>query len=328
MIQACLRPSGEELKLDPSADEIRRTVAGGDGLLWVDIETSERDPAAESLLRDVFGFHQLTIDDCFNHFIDPPKIDDYGTYLFVIVHDVEYEKAARHLSVVELDMYIGANYVVTFHREPVTAVDAVRRRASQNGLPLSRRADFLAHAIFDEVVDGFHPVAEAIDEQVSNVEDAVLARPQRETLEEVLALKRAAQRLKRTALPQRDVANRFSRGEYEQLIHAESRMYFRDVYDHIVRVEEMIDSVRDLADSTLNTYLSSVNNRTNDVMRTLAIVSVIFLPLTLIASVYGTNFETTWPDYSWAPGFFLMVGSFAAIIVVGFVLARWRGWMK
>jgi magnesium transporter len=122
------------------------------------------------------------------------------------------------------------------------------------------------------------------------------------------------------------VANRFARGEYGRLINGDSLMYFRDIYDHTVRVEEMIDSVRDLSDSALNTYLSSVNNRINEVMKTLAIVAVIFLPLTLIASVYGTNFEDTFPSYGWGPGFYGMAVSFVVIaigLVLWFRLRRW-----
>ena len=328
MIDVYLRTPTGPLQGEAASNHLRAALESGDGLVWVDLHGEERGGEGEALLRDLFGFHPLTIDDCFNHFVDPPKVDDYVDYLFVIIQDVAYERDARRLSVLELDIYVGANYVLTFHREPIPAIDDVRRRVQQNGLPLRHAPDLLMHAIFDAVVDGFQPVAEAIEEHVSLIEEQVLDRPERDTLEEVLDLKRAAQRLKRALLPQRDVANRFSRGEYEQHIRPESRMYFRDVYDHIVRVEDIIDSVRDLADGTLNTYLSSVNNRTNNVMRTLAIVSVIFLPLTLIASVYGTNFDNTFPSYDGSFGFYGMVISFGIIIAAALAFFRATGWMK
>ncbi|HEY7802356.1 MAG TPA: CorA family divalent cation transporter [Dehalococcoidia bacterium] len=146
----------------------------------------------------------------------------------------------------------------------------------------------------------------------------------REALQDVLRLKRTAQQLKRSILPQRDLVNRFARGEYP-LIHDESLMYFRDIYDHTVRIDEMIETLRDLADSALNTYLSSVNNRTNDVMKTLAVVTVIFLPLTLIAGIYGTNFNNV-PEYGWGFGYFAMLG-IMLVIALGLVgWFRWRGW--
>ncbi len=325
MITSCLR-TGDSLRLDLPEDDIRAALADGDGLLWVDIAASPREES-EALLRDVFGFHHLTIDDCYNTLIDPPKVDDYGTYLFVIIHDVTYGPASRGLHTVELDMYVGPNYVVTLHREPVAAIGEVRRRAENHSLVLDRGAGFLAHAVFDVVVDDFHPVVETLDEQLSAVEEEILHTPRQDVLEDLLRLKRNAQRLKRSILPQRDVANRFSRGEYSRLVPADSLMYFRDIYDHTVRVDEMIDGVRDLADSALNTYLSSVNNRINEVMKALAIVAVVFLPLTLIASIYGTNFEETWPPYAWDWGFRGMLATFALVVLGLVAWFRWRRWV-
>jgi magnesium transporter len=324
-ITSCYHDADGKLRLDLTVDQIRTALAGSQGLLWVDVEADGREPG-ERLLRDVFGFHQLTIDDCYNAIIDPPKVDDYGDYLFVIVHNVFYDDVAQVLHTNELNLYIGANYVVSVHRSPVLAVAEVRRRAEQRTPVLSRGAAFLAHALIDVVVDDFHPVVERIDEQVLSIEERVLDVPERETLAGVLRLKRNAQRLKRSILPQRDLMNRFSRGEFPRLIQAESLVYFRDVYDHTVRVAETIESVRDLADSALNTYLSSVNNRINEVMKTLAIVTVVFLPLTLISGIYGTNFEDTLPQYGWSPGFVVMLLSMAALAGGLVVWFRWRRW--
>jgi magnesium transporter len=203
----------------------------------------------------------------------------------------------------------------------------VRRRAEAEAPVLHKGVDFLAHALFDVVVDDMHPIVEALDEQVSDIEDEVLQRPEPSVLEDVLRLKRISQRVRRSILPQRDVATRLSRGEYPRLLSGQSLMYFRDVYDHTVRVEEMIDSVRDLADSTLNTYLSSVNNRTNEVMKTLAIATVVFLPLSLIAGIYGTNFENVFEYELGRAGYF---GMWVVMIVVALgTLAyfRWRKWI-
>ena len=150
--------------------------------------------SGERILRDVFGFHQLTIDDCYNTLIDPPKVDDYGDYLFVIVHNVTYDRATEELFTNELDLYIGPNYVVSVHRAPVRAVEDVRRRVEKDAPMLDRGAAFLAHALIDVVVDDFHPVVEAIDEQVDYLEERVLDLPQRQTLQEILRLKRNALR--------------------------------------------------------------------------------------------------------------------------------------
>jgi magnesium transporter len=299
-------------------------VADSASLIWVDVESDDR-AEGERVLGAVFHFHPLTIDDCYNTLLDPPKVDDYGDYLFVIIHDVQYDERTEDLRAAELDLYIGPNYVVSFHKTPVATVEEVRRQASQNGLAVARGAGFLAHALFDGVVDGFLPVTEAIDDRISAIEEAVLEKPDRETLQELLRLRRDVQRLRRTILPQRDVANRFAHGEYDHLIPRESLMYYRDIYDHTVRVEEMIEGVRDVADSAVNTYLSSVNNRTNEVMKTLAIAAAIFLPLTLIAGIYGTNFENV-PEYGMRyayAGMWIAMCAVAAALIGWF---KWRGW--
>ncbi len=327
MITSCFRAQDGEFHSDLSREEIQAALAEDGGLLWVDIEAQDGRAEGEPLLRDVFGFHPLTIDDCYNTLIDPPKVDDYGDYLFMIVHHVQLDGEASRLTTAELDMYIGANYVVTLHKAPMSAIVEVRRRADNQGRVLERGSAFLAHALLDVVVDDFHPVVEELDSRVDAAQEAVLERPEQQVLQEVLALKRMGLRLKRTILPQRDVANRFARGEYGRLVPQESLFYFRDIYDHTVRLEEMIDNVRDLGDSALNTYLSSVNNRTNEVMKTLAIVTVVFLPLTLIASIYGTNFDETFPSYGWEPGFYGMAASFVAIALGLIAWFRWRRWI-
>jgi magnesium transporter len=327
MITSCFRAGDGGLRTGLAPAEMRAALAEEGGLLWVDVDARDGRGEGEPLLRDVFGFHQLTIDDCYNTLVDPPKVDDYGDYLFLIVHHVRLEDDASRLTTSELDMYVGANYVLSLHKEPLAAIDEIRRRAESNGRVMGRGAAFLAHSIFDVIVDDFHPVVEALDDRIETAQETVLERPQQDVLQDVLALKRMGLRLKRTILPQRDVANRFARGEYGHLVPAEALFYFRDIYDHTVRLEEMIDSVRDLSDSALNTYLSSVNNRTNEVMKTLAIVAVVFLPLTLMASVYGTNFDEVWPHYDWDGGFAAMIASFAVIGAALIAWFRWRRWI-
>ena len=323
-IRSCYHSSTGDVEFDLPEAGLQSALADAGGLVWVDILAQEREKG-ERVLARVFGFHELTIDDCYNTLIDPPKVDDYGRYLFVIVHNVTYDRDAQRLSTSELDLYIGPNFVVSVHQTPVRAVEEVRRRAQKQSPVLRRGAAFLAHALIDVVVDDFHPVVEAIDERVDHLEEAVIDLPRRQTLQEVLRLKRNALRLRRTILPQRDVVTRFSRGEYAGLIPNESLMYFRDVYDHTVRVSEMIESVRDLAESALNTYLSSVNNRINEVMKTLAIVTVVFLPLTLIAGIYGTNFHNV-PEYDARFGYAGMLLAMATLALALIAWFKWRRW--
>ncbi len=323
MITSFYRESSGEVASDLSPDALRRALADSDGLLWVDLEAVTREEGA--LLSDLFGFHALAIDDCYNRHIDPAKIDDYGTYLFIIALAVGYDARSERLESTELDVFLGPNYVVSFHNRPLPFVEEMRHRCEQNGPELTRGADFLAHSLLDALVDDYQPVVEQLDETLERVEEQVLAQPQTSVLQEILLLKRNVQRLRRTIIPQRDVINRIARGEFPRVVRPETHLYYRDIYDHVLRVDQLVESLRDLADGVLNTYLSAVNNRMNEVMKTLSVVAGIFLPLTLIASIYGMNFEHM-PELGWRWGYFGILGAMATIgagLVVFFRLRRW-----
>jgi magnesium transporter len=323
MITSYLRKADGAV-LSPVSDEaMRQALASGEGLLWIDFEASSE--AEASILSDVFHFHHLTIEDCFNTHVDPAKIDDYAEYVFIITQAISYEAASERLETTELDLFLGRNYVVSFHSQPLPFVEELRHRCEQNGPELARGADFLAHALIDQMVDDYQPVVEALDDTLEGVEEQVLAAPRSSFIEEILLLKRNVQRLRRTLIPQRDVVNRLARGEFPRVVREESSVYFRDVYDHVVRVLELVESVRDLADGVLNTYLGALNNRMNEVMKTLSIVAAIFLPLTLIASIYGMNFQHM-PELSWRYGYYYALGAMGAValgMVLFFRLRRW-----
>jgi magnesium transporter len=265
------------------------------------------------------------VDDCLNPHIDPPKIDDYGKYIFVISQGIRFHARSERLETTELDLFLGSNYVVSFHSHPLAAVDDVWRRVGEDGPLAGRGGDFLVHALLDALVDQFQPVVAEMDQALDALEEAVLANPQQSLLHDMLLLKRNAQRLRRTLLPQRDAVNRFARGEFPHLVSEATHMYFRDIYDHVVRVEDMVESLRDLTESVLGTYLSAVNNRMNEVMKVLSIVATIILPLTLISGIYGTNFENL-PELGWQWGYFGMLGAMAIIALGLIAFFRWRKW--
>ena len=323
MIASYLRSPDGNVATGVTEDAMREALASKQGLLWIDMESAAREEAG--FLSAVFGFHPLAIDDCFNLHLDPAKVDDYGDYIFVIAQAISYKSTTEELETTELNLFLGANYVVSFHSQPLTFVDEVRRRCDADGPEVTRGADFLAHALLDALVDAYQPAVDQLDDTLTGVEERVLARPEQSLLQEILLLKHNVQRLRRVILPQRDVVNRISRGEFPNVVRAEMNIYFRDIYDHVVRVAELMESVRDLADGVLNTYLSSVNNRMNEVMKTLSVVATILLPLTFVASIYGMNFEHM-PELRWYYGYALALGIMAAVaagMVFFFRLRRW-----
>jgi magnesium transporter len=326
MLRGYYRAPDGTLTAVADAGAVRQALAEPEGLLWLDLESPL--PEEAGVLSDVFDFHPLTIEDCLTARLDPPKIDDYGHYLFVVVHGVEEYVGGRELEPMELDLYLGANYVVSCHLAPVAAVRHTLERCQRGGPVLEHDAGFLLHTLLDGLVDDMMPMVDELDETVDRLEEQVLADPQRATLQEILLVRRNTIRLRRFTTAEREIANRLSRGEFPALVREEAHIYFRDVYDHLVRIEYLVESVRDLADGALNTYLSVVSNRLNEVMKVLTAAAAIFLPLALIPAVYGMNFtDKTWPPWDEGWSFGLVVG---AMVALGAMLAfffRRRGWI-
>ena len=323
MIRSLYRTAGGGIERELGREDIAAAIESGDGLLWVFV--SGTGESERRLLSEVFGFHHLAVDDCFNGREDTPKIDDYGSHLFIVGQCVTYHSRTERLDPDEVDIFLGRNYVVTVTEERVEPVEELWARCNQGGVMMDRGADFLTHTILDSLIDLLLPAVEDMDEALDALEQQILNDPDKRYLPQVLVLKRNTLRLRRSILPERDMVNRLSRGEYPGLVRPEALIFYRDVYDHIVRVEEMLEGLRDLADSALNSYLSSVNNRMNEVMKALSIVAVIFLPLTLIASIYGTNLDFS-PGVELEGGFFVMLGSMVLIAGALMVYFRYRRW--
>ncbi|HXH21077.1 MAG TPA: magnesium/cobalt transporter CorA [Dehalococcoidia bacterium] len=324
MIRSLFHTEEGEVRRELGREELKAAIEGGKGLLWVHVTghgVSER-----AVLSEVFGFHHLAIDDCFNGRVDTPKIDDYGEHLFIVGQSITYQNGTERLDLDEVDIFLGKNYVVSVTEERVEPVEELWGRAGQGGVFMDRGADFLAHTILDSLVDLLLPAVEDMDEALDELEREILADPDKRHLPQLLVLKRNTLRLRRSILPQRDLVNRLSRGEFPGLIRPEALIFYRDVYDHIVRVEEMIEGLRDMADGALSSYLSALNNRMNEVMKTLSIVAVVFLPLTLLASIYGTNLDYSSIGVRFEHGFYLMLGSM--VLIAGALVAyfRYRRW--
>jgi len=189
---------------------------------------------------------------------------------------------------------------------------------------MANGADFLCHAILDELVDDYMPLLDKMDDEIEWLEDRVLEKPKPETLQRILNLKHATLSLRRFITPQREIMNRLSRDDFG-MIAEKHQIYFRDIYDHLVRLQDLIESVRDVVSGTLDIYLSATSNRLNEVMKALTIVSTIFLPLSFIAGVYGMNFKF-FPELNWPFGYLYVWLIFIAMAVGMVVYFKKRGW--
>jgi magnesium transporter len=233
------------------------------------------------------------------------------------------------LSTRELDMFVGRNYLVTYQAQRLGAVDRVWTGCQRDERHLQHGAGHLLYKVADELVADYMPAIERIDEAIDQIEDQVFDNPTPSMLEHIFALKRALLHLRRIIAPQREVLNKLARGDYA-VIDAEERIFFRDVYDHLVRLYDIAESLRDLVGSALDTYLSVVNNRMNEVMKTLTVITTLFLPITFLVGFFGTNFFqpvtplSAFTDY---PAFVLFMAAMLLLPAGMYVWMRKRAWM-
>ncbi|MEW5870445.1 MAG: magnesium/cobalt transporter CorA [Chloroflexota bacterium] len=328
MIRSLFFTSDGKLRTDLQTDEIAFALHEPQGLLWVDFQGT---PPAEDepILRKTFGFHPLAIDDALEE-SHIPKVDDWGKYLYIVLHAVKLDhQADLHLDTLELDIFVGANYIVTHHDDPIDAIERVYSAAQRDERHLRYGPDHLLYRLTDEVAASYMPVVEELDLAIDQVEASLFVRPEPGMLEKIFDIKRAVLHMRRILAPQREVLNKLARDDY-QVIDAQARVYFRDVYDHLVRLHDITESVRDLVSGTLDTYLSVVNNRMNEVMKTLTIITTLFMPLSFVAGFFGMNFFLPdKPITAWMqrPVFLLVLILMLMLPLAMFQWMRRRGWM-
>jgi magnesium transporter len=308
---------------EASFDELPALLARPDARVWVDL-TSPVGETEAAIVRDVFKFHPLAIEDCFESRAHP-KVDEYDGYLYIITHGLSAGATAEISEPVELDAFLGANFLVTFHMAASRSVAAVIEQVTRTGLPLRHGPAAVLHAILDRQVDGIESVFDHIEDRIETLEDAVFARPRNDHIAALLSVKRNILELRRWTAKQREVLLRLGRREFP-LISAQDALLFRDVHDHVVRVNDLLESFRDMLTSIQEAYLSAVSNRTNDIMRFLTLFSTIMMPLTVLTGVYGMNFEHM-PELKSIYGYPIVIGAMLVIAGAMLLYFRHRGWL-
>ncbi len=303
--------------------QIRDAIAAKQPI-WIELDA--KTPDSDALLADVLHLHPLTIEDIWAT-RSAPKLEDYGAYLYVIVHGI---RAGQHhtLEPVELDVVIGPTFVVT-HDPTGNCSAQLRSELERTPRLLAKGPAWVAHAVLDGAVDRYLPVLDELDSEIESLENRVLrdAGTKRgpAVLRRMLGFKRTLLDLRRMAIHQREILLRLARGEFEE-IPKEAVPFYRDVYDHFLRVGDLVESYRDLVTSALEAYLSVQSNRMNDIMKTLTLIATVMLPITFIAGVYGMNFKHM-PELDWEMGYPYALGLMAATTVVILVWFWRRGWL-
>jgi len=274
--------------LDP--DALRAALANGDGTLWVDLDAS--DPQQASLLKDVFNFHPLAIEDALNP-NSRVKVDEYPAFLLIIARVVSFADSTPDpydLDTANLTMFITKNAVVTTHLQNLPIIQALVSQLRSNPDLLERGPARIAHFVLDGAVDAYFPVLDQLDEFVDEIEERVFGKFDEELLQEIFKVKRLVISLRRFLAPQRDVLSQLTMRP-SPFLPMEAQIYFRDVHDHMLRITDSLDSYRDLLSSTLDAYLTQVSNRLGYVSKALATVGALSVPFVVVAGVYGMNFE-------------------------------------
>ena len=318
------RPDGVlEQELSPA--RIRAIVDSGEGELWVDIDST--DVHQHSLLEKVFGFHPLAIEDT----LSPGsrvKLEEYDRYIFVVVSGVRFDRATPDpfdLETFNLYFFLGKNFLVTVHSIESPSCDSTRERLMRNPDLLGRGAEMTMHSIIDQAVDAYFPIVESLNELVDSLEEKLFEAFDEKLIHEIFKAKRSAYSFRRHIGPLREVLNVLT-NRPSVYIRSETQLYYRDVYDHTIRIMESVDTTRDLLAGVLETYLSQTSNRMNQVMKQLSIVATLALPLIVVGGIYGMNFSQM-PLTHHPLGFYWALGTMAAISAVMVWWVRKNRWL-
>jgi magnesium transporter len=319
---------GTQIVVSTEGPQILAAIQAGKNV-WVELERKSEE--ADRLLT-ALEIHPLTVEDIWGT-SNQPKLDDFPNYLYCIIHGISAAQKAK-LELVEVDIVIGPTWLITHDRDGLVC-DDIGTELDHSTRLLVKGAPWLAHAILDRAVDRYLPIIDQLDGDIDRLENDVIEKagtPRgKGVLTRILQFKRLLQKLRRTSIHQREILLKLSRGEYEE-IPEEALPFYRDVYDHFLRVQDIAEGYRDLVTSSLDAYLSVQSNRMNEVMKTLTLISTVMLPLTFIAGVYGMNFkpeksDLNMPELEWYYGYPYALVLMAAVAVGILWFFKHKGWI-
>ncbi len=302
-----------------SRETVEKLLAS-ERFFWLDLDQPDSDDF--EILSDVFKFHPLAVEDSV-HFGQRAKIDEYDDFVFIVV----YGAVADDDRLVEVHCFYSERFLVTVHRDECPAFTQIRARYAKLEKPIEQPSRLL-YRIVDGLVDSFFPILAEFDDRIDELENGIFLKADDNQLQEIFQMKRLLVGMRKTISPQRDTFARLLGGVAELPgLSKEDERYFRDVYDHLIRISDLIDSYRDLLSGAMDVYLSTVSNRLNSVMKQLAVIATIFLPLSWLTGFFGQNFGFEVKHIGGAGSFVALgIGSELLALAVLLVYFRRRGW--
>ncbi|MCE9533972.1 MAG: magnesium/cobalt transporter CorA [Planctomycetes bacterium] len=323
----------------PLPDGGAASLADGE-IWWIDLENpTEAEEAA------VFGkflpIHPLTLEDITKPRREPdrgphlPKVEEFSDYLFVIINPLcaeltlgagkrESQGISRCSTSTQLSAVLAKRVLITHHFESSTAVTEVKQFLTRHTGLAARGPDYLFHLVLDASVDEYSPVVDRLSDRLDTIESRMFRRPPDGLLARLLKLKRRIVSLRKTLILEREVLMRLTRGEFE-LVDEREIAYYRNVYDHLVRYTELVEAAREMVSDLLQSYMAALSNRLNGIMKVLAMISTVVLPMSLIAGIYGMNFKVL-PELEWTWGYPFALGLMLTTAIVSLAIFRWRKW--
>ncbi len=287
---------------------------------WYWVDFSEPTSKEIRILKRFFRFHPLAIEDCMDDFTQRPKLDFYNHYIFVLLHAVN----PKTLDSNEINLFVNSSFIVTFHKQPAGELDQLWESVKNEGDQLSPFK--IMHGIVDKLVDDFFPLVYNIEDRLNKIEDDTNEDAGSDLMDELFDIRHDMSKLRRTLIPMRDLMYRISNsGRLNSL--KEEKLYFNDVYDHLIKLVEMLESYREFSSDIRDNYLSINSDKMNNIMMTLTVITTIFMPLTFIAGLYGMNFVYM-PELNEHNGYFIVLGVMAVIALVMFGFFFKIGWLR
>ncbi len=313
---------------DVDLSEASELLVNPENLLWIDLyDCSEQEL---NYIGDIFSFHPLALEDCFQE-SPRAKIDRYDDYHFFVFHALRYYEEAEEedeISSIELDVFLGANYIVTIHPIALSAVGKVARICLKDTELMDRGSEYLLYKIVDNIVDDSFPIIERLDERIDDLEDNIFLNKGQVITEEILALKRTIILLRKVLIPQRHIFTNIT-GRYSSFVSAENVPYYLDLADNLNNILDTVNTYRELVNSSTETYYSILSGRTSEIITVLTIISVIMMPLTVITGFFGMNVNLPGggnPGGNWYT-VWLILGGMLALSLGMLRFFRYRRWI-
>lgn len=291
---------------------------------WINVSSIHAERSVRTL-GERFGLHPLVEEDILNT-DQRPKMEDFADYIYLVLKMLQWDGDNGEIAIEQVSLIIGSNFVISFQEREGDVFDPIRDRIrTGKGRIRKMGADYLAYSLVDAIVDGYFMVLERLGDKIEEIENELISTPGQRTLGEIHRLKRESLFIRKSIWPLREVVHGMGRAE-SSLISDATSLYLRDVYDHTVQVIDTMETFRDMLAGMLDTYLSSLSNRMNEVMKVLTIIATIFIPLTFVAGIYGMNFKNM-PELDWRWGYTMALAVMATVAVGMVFYFRKKKWL-